>query len=107
MSKMLEATCSSSGIVSAEGVQVPAAQVLSKGSKASSGILLLQGVKVYYLTSNATDIEELITKLVSIIDVASTIFSAHDGALGNSQAAALAQLESLKTELNQSKETLK
>lgn len=75
MSKMLEATCSALGVVSAEGVPVPVAEVLSEGAQESSGVLLLEGEKAKYLTSNASDIKTTLSALVDLIEDISSNFT--------------------------------
>lgn len=109
MSKIIDATCSASGVVTADGVTVQSAEVLSEGTKASSGLLFVEAEKARYLPSNATDIKDLITNLVGIIDQISVIVTTLDGVTTSpgSAAAAIATLGTLKTQLNQSKETLK
>lgn len=109
MSKILNATCSDAGVVTAEGQTVPAAVVLSEGKKASSGVLLLEGDKANYLTSSASDIKTLISSLVDIINQIATIATGLD-AVTNSpggQAAAITTLQTLKTQLDATKEQLK
>ncbi len=68
MSKVLDATCDAQGMVTAEGVQVPAASVLSEGKAASSGVLLLDQDKARYLPSSASDIAATIDKVVKVLD---------------------------------------
>lgn len=109
MSKILSATCDAQGKVTAEGVEVVGAIVLSEGKKASSGVAVLDGDKVWYLTSSATDIKDLITKLVEIVNQIATISTTLDAVTvspGNATAA-ITQLQTMKTQLEQSKETLK
>lgn len=109
MSKILDATCSAAGVVTAEGQTVLAATVLSEGKKASSGVLLLEGQKARYLTSNATDIKDLITKVVEIVNQIATIATGLDAASNSpgGQTAAIATLQTLKTTLDATKEQLK
>ena len=106
MSKMLEATCVA-GVVTSDGVPVPAAEILSEGVKASEGILLLEGDKAKYVTSNASDIKDLISSLEGILDQTITILTAVDTAAAAGQAANIAALGTLKTALGVSKENLK
>ena len=68
MSKILDATCSSTGVVSVGGVAVDAAEVLSEGKQSSSGILILDRGKAWYIPSSATDIKTTIEKLITVID---------------------------------------
>lgn len=109
MSKILSATCDAQGKVTADGVEVVGAIVLSEGKKASSGVAVMDGETVWYLTSSATDIKDLITKMVEITNQIATIATSLDGVTVSpgSAAAAIAQLQVMKTQLEQSKETLK
>ena len=109
MSKILNASCSPTGVITSEGVQVTDAQVLSEGKKQSEGLLFLdQGLKKY-LPSNATDIKDLITALVQIIQQVETIATGLDAATNTpgAQASTIAQLATLRAQLNQQKDQLK
>lgn len=109
MSKILDATCDATGVVTAEGQTVPAAVVLSEGKKASNGVLLLDGEKANYLPSSATDIKDLISSLVEIINQIATIATGLDAVTVSpgGQAAPIALLQTLKTQLDATKEQLK
>jgi hypothetical protein len=65
---MLEATCDATGKVTALGVVVDVAVVISEGKQASSGVLILDGAIAYYIASSATDIKTTIEKIVAVID---------------------------------------
>jgi hypothetical protein len=67
MSKILTATCDAQGKVTADSVVVDIAQVLSEGKQASSGILIIDGNKAWYMPSSATDIKTSIEKLIAVI----------------------------------------
>lgn len=75
MSKMLEATCAG-GVVTAEGVPVPAADILSEGVGSSSGVLLLDEDTAKYLTSNASDLKTALTKINSALSEISSALTA-------------------------------
>lgn len=109
MSKVLNATCNASGVVTAEGQEVPAAVVLSEGKQDSTGVLILEEEKANYLTSNASDIKALIESLVDIINQIATIATGLDAVTNSpgAQAAAIATLQTMKTELNLTKDLLK
>lgn len=109
MSKILEASCDANGKVTADGAEVPEAVVLSLGKKASTGVLLLDGEKACYFPSSATDIQDLIENVVGIIDQTKLILAGLDAVSTSpgSQASNIAQLEVLKTQLDQTKEQLK
>lgn len=73
MSKMIEATCVG-GVVTADSVPVPAADILSEGVGSSSGILILDQDQAKYITSNATDIKAAIEKINSALsEIASAL----------------------------------
>lgn len=109
MSKILNATCNATGVVTAEGQTVPAAVVLSEGKKQSSGVLLMEGDKATYVTSNASDIKSLIESLVTIINQIATIATGLDAVTVSpgSAAASIAVLQTMKTQLEATKEQLK
>ncbi len=106
MSKLLEATCTA-GVVTAESVPVPAADVLSEGNGPSSGVLLIDGEKAKYITSSASDVKALITNIVALVDALVVVATAHDALLGSTQTANLAAVTVLRTSLDASKELLK
>lgn len=68
MTRVLRATCDANGKVTCEGVEVPAARVLTQGKQASSGILILDEDRADYVATNTTDIVTTIEKAVLIID---------------------------------------
>ena len=109
MSKILNASCSSTGVVSCEGFQVTDAQVLSEGRKASEGLLFIDKDNKKYLPSSATDIKDLITSLVQIITQVEGILTGIDAATNTpgAQSSAIASLTNLRTQLNQTKDQLK
>lgn len=107
MSKMLESTCESQ-VVSVGEVTV-AADILSQGNKASAGVVILDVDKAKYVTSNASDIRDLIVSLVTIINQIVTIATGLDGVTNSpgAQATNIAQLTTLKTNLDNTKDMLK
>lgn len=109
MSKVLVAACDANSKVTVSGIEVDIAQILSEGKKASTGIVILNRDKAFYLTSNATDIKDLIIKLVDIVNQIATVASGLDGATNSpgAQASAIAQIQTLKGELDAMKGTLK
>lgn len=66
--RMIEATCDAEGKVTALGVVVDVAAVISEGKQASSGILFLDGELAFYVASSATDVKTTIEKIVAVID---------------------------------------
>lgn len=65
MSKILEATCISKA-VKWEGAPVEAT-ILSEGNGESTGVLLLEKDKAFYLTSNASDLKLTLDKLINAL----------------------------------------
>jgi hypothetical protein len=114
MSKILSATCNSSGKVTADGVEVVGAIVLSEGKQASSGVAVLDGDKVWYLTSSATDIKTTIEKLSdSLTKIGNMLTAIGAGMTGPTTAppptlaADVTALNAVVTELNALKDGLK
>lgn len=109
MSKMLEATCSAISIVTADGVPVPGAVILSQGKQVSSGVLILDGDKAVYLTSNASDIKTLITNVGTLIDQISAVLTGLDAVttVPGSNAALITALGVAKTQFLLTKDLLK
>lgn len=128
MSKILPATANALGIVTADGVPVTAAQILSLGKQQSSGLLFLDGDKAWYFPSSATDIKTTITKLsnsitslnAALTQIATTLTSIGAGMLGPATAppptlaadvlvitGKVTELVAIKAELETLKEALK
>lgn len=114
MSKILPATCSASGKVTCEGVEVPEAVVLSLGKQASSGLLLLDRDKAWYFPSSATDIETTLGKVSSALEkIASILTSIGGGMTGPTTAPPptlavdVAALNAIKGEIDTLKGALK
>jgi hypothetical protein len=112
LSKILPASCVGS-IVTVEGKPVQAA-ILSQGIKSSDGVALFEENEISYVTSNATDIKDLITKVTDLIQLASDTFTAiGTGMTGPTTAppgtlpTSITQLATLKTALTLMKENLK
>ena len=66
MSKMLAATCVG-GIVTAEGVPVPAAEILSEGVGPSSGILIVDEDKAYYVAQTSPDLDSTLAQIITAL----------------------------------------
>lgn len=114
MSKILDATCDASGKVTADGMEIVGAVVLSEGKQASSGTAVMDGDKVWYLTSNATDIKTTIEKAADAITKIANLFTAVGAGMTGPTTAPpptlatdLVELNLVVTELNQLKEALK
>lgn len=74
MSKILSATCTAN-VVTCEGKPVPSAIILSEGIGDSSGVLILQGDKQYYVAKTTPDVKEIITQLNDLIPKLITAFT--------------------------------
>lgn len=114
MSKILSATCDATGKVTAEGVQVPAAQVLTEGKQASSGILIMEADKVWYVAMSSSDLKTSIDKTAQALQKAADGLTAAGSALdsivpasGTAVSLAATQMAPLIAQLNQLKEALK
>lgn len=114
MSKVLQATADASGKVTADGVEIVGAIILSEGKQASAGVAVIDGEKVWYLTSSATDIKTTIEKLAGLITKLGTMFTAvGSGMTGPTTsppptlATDVAELNQMVVELNQLKGALK
>jgi hypothetical protein len=94
MSKILEASCEN-GVVTAEGVVVPNAEILSSGIGASQGTLILDGDKAWYLPKASSNLETTLTQTISALSqikigldkVASALPQLKNGALVGATAA--------------------
>lgn len=119
MSRVLAATCSA-GVVKYGQTVVPDAEILSDGTGASEGILILDGPDAYYFATNSSDLKTAIGKTVSILSnlhdalskIASTLTEIGAGMTGATTAppgdlaadvtainASVTALDSLKTDL--------
>lgn len=114
MSKVLNATADESGKVTAEGVEVVGAIILSEGKQASEGVAVLDGDKVWYITSSSSDIKTTIEKLADAITKTANLFtSIGSGMTGPTTAPPptlvtdVLALNMIVTDLNQLKEALK
>lgn len=114
MSKILAATCDATGKVTADGVIVPGAIVLSLGKQASSGLLLLDADKAWYFPSSATDIETTLGQVSTALEkIANTLTSIGAGMTGPTTAPPptlatdVAAIMQIKAALDQLKGALK
>ena len=74
MSKILNATCVG-GIVTCEGLPVPSAFILSQGVGSSSGVLLMQDDKQYYVALTTPDVNSILVQLTDLIPKLITAFT--------------------------------
>ena len=96
MAKILDATCENNE-VTCEELAIEA-QILSEGVKASSGKILIDEDKVTYLTSNASDIKDLIINLGTTLDKLIEVLNICNSGL-TSAGAATAKIAELVTEI--------
>lgn len=83
MSKVLDATCNAASIVTSEGVPIPGAVILSEGKQQSSGVLIIDGDKYWYVASSATDIKETLTQVIAALtEIATTLTAIGAGMTG-------------------------
>ena len=124
MSKVLEATCVA-GVVTVDGIPVPAATVLSEGVAQSEGLLILDEDTANYVAKTSPDLKETLDKLSSAldsiasalqaIDTAGYIISVSGGAMSPAigipsppvAVADIAQINAAKAEIDLFKEMLK
>jgi hypothetical protein len=121
MSKMLEATCVA-GIVTADGVPVPTADILSEGVGASEGILILEEDEAKYLAKISPDLKSTLEKLSSVcdtiksglqaIDAVTTLITTCGAGAGTAtwlpvNASAIAALTTAKAEIDALKASLR
>ena len=114
MSKILTATANAAGIVTADGVPVVGALILSEGKQASEGVAVMDGEKVWYLTSSATDIKTTIEKVNDAITKIATLFTTMGASMTGPTTAPpptlatdVAAINAVVTELNVLKGALK
>lgn len=74
MTRVLAATCENSE-VKISGLTVQEAEILSEGIGQSTGCVIISKDKVFYITSNATDLKDSITKVVEAITKISSILT--------------------------------
>jgi hypothetical protein len=105
MSKMLDASCSG-GVVIAEGVPVPEAQILSEGVGPSTGVIIIDEDRARYLAKVTPDLKTTLEKIASALGAIASALTAIDskpaGTLPPAPAAAanIATITSLQTDIN-------
>lgn len=114
MSKVLSATCNASGKVTSDSVIVNESVVLSEGKQSSSGVLVLDEDKAWYLTSSATDIKTTLEKVASALtEIANALTAIGAGMTGPTTAppltlgASVTAINAVVTQLNTLKGALK
>ncbi len=79
MSKIIAATCVG-GVVTADGVPVAVAEKLSQGVGASSGVLLMDGDKAWFIPKTSPDLDSTLTQIIAALDqVKTALEKAADG----------------------------
>ncbi len=113
MSKILNATCSPAGVVTAESAVVSDATVLSEGKQQSSGLLFIDGNLKKYFPSSAPDIKTTLQKISEIIQATSTALTSAASSItslggdGSPIAAQVVILTTTKTQVDLLAEALK
>jgi len=109
MARVLSATCVN-GVVTSDGVQIPSGvQILSEGVASSSGYLIIDQDRLYYVSKTSPDLKDVITQLNSIVQQIQTIFTAIDAVTTTpgSSAALITALNALRVTFNNKKDALK
>lgn len=75
MSKVLSASCSQ-GKVTAEGIVVTTAEILSEGVGSSEGVLILEEDKQTYVAKTSPDLKTTIEKTVAALNKVASILTA-------------------------------
>lgn len=66
MSKILPGSCTGN-VVTSESLPIPTAEILSEGVGPSTGIVIMQGDKQFYIAKTSPDLKVTIEKLNSLI----------------------------------------
>jgi len=74
MSKILDATCTGN-IVTCEGLPVKDVIILSEGVGESSGVLIMQGGKLYYVAKTTPDLKVTLDKINLLIPKLVAVFT--------------------------------
>lgn len=64
MAKVIQAECVNNK-VTVEGVEIEGAQILTQGKAQSTGILIVDDDRIYYVSTNTTDLKTTLEKLAS------------------------------------------
>lgn len=107
MPRLFNATCED-GVVKVSGHTV-ACEIMSQGTAASTGILILDGETAKYVTLQAADLAETISQLSSILSSIASILTSIDGGLTvpGTNAGAISALSALNSTLGDLGENLK
>lgn len=107
MSKILAASCVA-GVVTVEGYPITC-EVLSQGTKSSTGVVLLDGEVARYLPSSVLDVKELIESMDTILQKIIQIATQLDAVTVSPGAAAanIALLTAMQVQLALTKDNLR
>lgn len=67
MSKVLAATCAA-GVVLIDGLPCPTAEILAEGVGPSTGVVILDEDRAYYLPITSPDLSATLTQVVAALD---------------------------------------
>lgn len=67
MSRILEADCDAEGVVRCQGFVIEGAKVMTHGKQASTGILIVDGEGITYLTANTDDLATTLDKVAAAL----------------------------------------
>lgn len=81
MSKLLNATCTA-GVVTADGLPVPGVEILSQGVAASTGFLILDEDRKYYVARTSPDLKSALDKLTLALNSITSAMSGVTSVLG-------------------------
>jgi hypothetical protein len=108
MSKVIAATCVAN-IVTADSVPVPVATVLSQGISPSSGVLVMDEGRAYYIPNNSSDLKDVLVSIDAILQQLLLTLTGLDAVTVSpgSNAALITALGLLKAQLALKQELLK
>ena len=113
MPRILNAECVNNK-VTVEGVEIEGAQILTQGKAESTGILIVDQERIYYVATNTTDIALLLQKVAdAMTKVTETLTAIGTGMTGPTTAPPgtlptnVALINSIVTELTTLKDNLK
>lgn len=118
--KALSATCENK-VVTADGVSVPAAEILSEGVGASSGVLIIDEDRAKYIADTTPDLKVALEKIIAALGQVSSALSTlagksyltaatggvPDPTASTSWASNISELDNLASELTTLKGALK
>lgn len=113
MTRIFDATCVA-GVVKVEGIEIPDVEIITQGTKSSTGILILNGNEKKYVTANTTDIVDFLDEVAGVLNtIATTLTAIGSGMTGpttappGTLATSVTQIQTVATALDAMKENLK